>query len=135
MAPTWVVLLGVTFVCGVLAPSGTAQRMSKTTVQKEADVRMPKNLTLLPPKNVQIEVSDQKAVLSWDTVPLARVTGYVVFVKSVESKQWTKLGISRKPPFLLDGIELGQELEFSVSALDRSGTVGGKSDPAAVSRK
>jgi hypothetical protein len=135
MTPTWVVLLSVAFAFGALAPSGKAQKVSKTTGQKEADVRMPKNLTLLPPKNVRIELSDQKAVLSWDTMPLTRVTGYVVFLKNLDTKQWIKLGISREPPFLMDGIELGPELEFAVSALDKSGTVGGKSDPVPASRK
>jgi len=135
MTPKWVVLLSTTFVFGALAPSGGPQSVSKTTVQKEADVRMPKSLTLLPPKNVKMEFSGQKAVLSWDTMPLARVTGYVVFVKATESRQWIKLGISRQPPFLMDGIELGQELEFSVSALDKSGTVGGKSEPVSAYRK
>ena len=89
-------------------------------------------MRFLPPKDVKVEVTGDQPKISWTMIPLGRVQGYVVYQKTDNQESWKKIGFTAKSPFLLTAFSSSNE--YSVAALDTSGTEGQKSKPVTAQK-
>jgi len=75
-----------------------------------------RRISPFPPKNVQAEISDGRAVITWTSVQSDRIVGYDVY-RAVDDGPLEKIGRAKQPPFV-DAKPCKGKLSYAVASVD-----------------
>ena len=105
--------------------SNQSSASSELTIQERDRIALP------TPANVKVQVSDGKAVLSWDTTRVKRVVGYEVSRRKGNGPLMS-LRTVPGPPFTDDAVSGPGQFEYTVVAVDYRGNKSEASPPVKV---
>ena len=103
---------------GMLAWGGCAWRAGAQTTAPKPDMSLSESrrISPFPPKNVQAEISDGRAVITWTSVQSDRIVGYDVY-RAVDDGPLEKIGRAKQPPFV-DAKPCKGKLSYAVASVD-----------------